>query len=69
VTENGTSILGENDLPREQILKDDFRVAYYAEYVENMARAFKEDGVNVRSYSAWSLMVCFLCYVVFIFQA
>ncbi|TLS29684.1 hypothetical protein PpBr36_00472 [Pyricularia pennisetigena] len=56
VTENGTSVKGENDMPLEQILEDDFRVQYYNDYVKALAKAYTEDGVNVRGYSAWSLM-------------
>ena len=56
VTENGTSVLGENELPREKILEDEFRVEYFRGYVRAMAEAFAEDGVNVRAYMAWSLM-------------
>ncbi|KAK4092494.1 CAZyme family GH1 [Purpureocillium lilacinum] len=56
VTENGTSLKGENDLPREAILADDFRVRYYDDYVRAMATAAALDGVDVRGYFAWSLM-------------
>jgi beta-glucosidase len=56
VTENGTSIKGENDMPLDQILQDDFRVKYFRDYVTDMARAVTEDGVDVRGYMAWSLM-------------
>jgi beta-glucosidase len=56
VTENGTSIMGENDMPREQILEDDFRVKYFHDYVNAMALASAEDGVKVQGYMAWSLM-------------
>lgn len=56
VTENGTSIKGENDLTREQILQDDFRVRYFDDYVRAMATASAFDGVNVKGYFAWSLM-------------
>lgn len=56
VTENGTSITGENDMSMEQILKDDFRVKYYDDYVKAMAQASTLDGVNVRGYFAWSLL-------------
>ncbi|KYK60055.1 beta-glucosidase [Drechmeria coniospora] len=56
VTENGTSIKGENELRREQILDDDFRVGYYEDYVGAMALAVERDGVDVRGYFAWSLM-------------
>jgi len=56
VTENGTSIKGENDMPLETILNDDFRVRYFDGYVKAMADAFEKDGVNVRAYLAWSLL-------------
>ena len=56
VTENGTSILGENDLPLEKILEDDFRVAYFDGYVRAMADAVEKDGVDVRGYMGWSLL-------------
>lgn len=56
VTESGTSIKGENDMPMEQILEDDFRLQYYDDYVKAMATASALDGVNVRGYFAWSLL-------------
>nr|AAQ21384.1 beta-glucosidase 2 [Trichoderma viride] len=56
VTENGTSIKGESDLPKEKILEDDFRVKYYNEYIRAMVTAVELDGVNVKGYFAWSLM-------------
>ncbi|KEF57909.1 beta-glucosidase [Exophiala aquamarina CBS 119918] len=56
VTENGTSIKGENDLPMEEILEDDFRVEYFRGYITSMAEAVAEDGINCQGYMAWSLM-------------
>ena len=56
VTENGTSLKGENDLSKEEILADDFRAWYFKEYVTAMADAYTSDGVDVRGYMAWSLM-------------
>ncbi|KAJ5579561.1 uncharacterized protein N7459_005546 [Penicillium hispanicum] len=56
VTENGTSVLGENDMPLEQLLEDEFRVRYFQDYISAMADAYTLDGVNVRAYMAWSLM-------------
>jgi beta-glucosidase len=56
VTENGTSVLGENDLPFESILQDEFRVAYFREYIAQMVDAVCEDGINVAGYMAWSLL-------------
>ncbi|RYP71673.1 hypothetical protein DL771_004624 [Monosporascus sp. 5C6A] len=56
VTENGTSIKGENDLPKDDILNDQFRCDYYNGYVNALAQAVTEDGCNVKGYMAWSLM-------------
>ncbi|RAL05278.1 glycoside hydrolase family 1 protein [Aspergillus ibericus CBS 121593] len=56
VTENGTSLKGENDLPLEQLLQDEFRTQYFRDYIAAMADAYTLDGVNVRGYMAWSLM-------------
>ena len=56
VTENGTSLKGENDMSREQILKDDFRAEYSRGYINAMAEAVSLDHVDCRGYMAWSLM-------------
>lgn len=56
VTENGTSLKGENDLPILDTLNDEFRCEYFRGYINAAAQAYAEDGVNVRAYLAWSLM-------------
>ncbi|KAK5121243.1 hypothetical protein LTR85_005409 [Meristemomyces frigidus] len=56
VTENGTSLKGENDMPMEQILQDDFRAEYFRNYITALAEAVTLDGVDCRGYMAWSLM-------------
>jgi beta-glucosidase len=56
VTENGTSLKGENDLPLESLLDDEFRAEYFRGYVGALADSYSKDGVNVRAYMAWSLM-------------
>jgi beta-glucosidase len=56
VTENGTSLKGENDLPLDQLLEDDFRCEYFRGYIGALADAHSKDGVDVRGYMAWSLM-------------
>ncbi|KAH6660811.1 family 1 glycosyl hydrolase [Truncatella angustata] len=56
VTENGTSIKGENDLGFPEILEDDFRVRYFKDYANALAKAVSEDGCDVKGYMAWSLM-------------
>ncbi|XP_029909175.1 lactase-like protein [Myripristis murdjan] len=50
VTENGVS---EKMLCTE--LCDDWRIQYYKDYINEMLKAIK-DGVNVRGYTAWSLL-------------
>jgi len=56
VTENGTSLKGENDMPKEQILEDEFRAQYFRDYINAVAEAVTLDNVDVRGYMAWSLM-------------
>ncbi|KAK0278807.1 hypothetical protein LTR35_009072 [Friedmanniomyces endolithicus] len=56
VTENGTSLKGENDLSKDQILKDDFRAEYFRGYVNALAEAVTHDNVDCKGYMAWSLM-------------
>ena len=56
VTENGTSIKGETQLPEAAILDDTFRRDYFRDYATAMAHAVSDDGCNVRGYFAWSLM-------------
>ena len=56
MTENGTSLKGENDLSRDEILEDDFRVKYFEDYLQALAEAYTFDDVDVRGYMAWSLM-------------
>lgn len=56
VTENGTSLKGENDKTRDEIEEDDFRVKYFQDYVNAMAEAYTFDDVDVRGYMAWSLL-------------
>ncbi|KAF2813158.1 beta-glucosidase [Mytilinidion resinicola] len=56
VTENGTSLKGENDLPLDELLQDDFRCEYFRGYIGALAAARSKDGVDVRGYMAWSLM-------------
>jgi beta-glucosidase len=48
VTENGTSLQGENDLPVEQILQDEFRAEYFRGYIGELAKAYAIDKIDVR---------------------
>ena len=43
-------------MPLEELLNDEFRVEYFRGYVGALADAHAFDGVDVRGYSAWSLM-------------
>lgn len=56
VTENGTSIKNESQLPIEQALHDEFRSQYFRDYIDALVQAYEKDGVDVRGYMAWSLM-------------
>ncbi|XP_077129154.1 lactase/phlorizin hydrolase-like [Ranitomeya variabilis] len=49
VTENGISERGTN-------LNDEWREHYYKHYVNEALKAAKYDGVDLRGYTAWSLM-------------
>ncbi|XP_077982899.1 cytosolic beta-glucosidase-like [Glandiceps talaboti] len=54
ITENGVAEkLSDDDEPK---LKDVWRIQYIVSHVNEMLKAYKLDGINVRGYSAWSLM-------------
>ncbi|EIM81979.1 beta-glucosidase 1A [Stereum hirsutum FP-91666 SS1] len=55
VTENGFAIKGEKDTTIEEVVHDVDRVDYYKGYAGAVLDAYAE-GVNVRSYFAWSLL-------------
>ncbi|KAG2419727.1 hypothetical protein HFD88_004523 [Aspergillus terreus] len=55
VTENGTTAKGEHGPPPTTgVLNDPFRIQFFEGYVGELARAVKFDGVDVRSYFAWT---------------
>lgn len=56
VTENGTSVKGETDKPREEILNDEFRCWFFRGYIGALADAVTKDGIDVRAYTGWSLL-------------
>jgi beta-glucosidase len=56
VTENGCDVPGENDMPLEEALRDQFRVDFYRGYLAEVAAAVKEHGVKLLAYTAWALM-------------
>lgn len=47
---------GETELPLSEALHDTFRVDYYSSYLSSVMKAMDE-GVRVKGYFAWSLMV------------
>ncbi|XP_060578197.1 lactase/phlorizin hydrolase-like [Ruditapes philippinarum] len=49
ITENGIS-------DRNGSLEDQHRIFYYKNYINNVLKAIKLDGCNVKGYTAWSLM-------------
>lgn len=51
MTENGTSLKGENDLPVEKLLEDEFRAEYFRTYINALAEAYTIDKVDVRGES------------------
>jgi beta-glucosidase len=56
VTESGMCCLGEAQKSLPDVLDDQARIDYHCSYLDAMKDAILEDGVDVRSYFAWSLM-------------
>lgn len=56
VTENGFAVKDENTMPIEQALADHDRVQYFKGNTAAILAAVNEDGVDIRSYFAWSLL-------------
>ncbi|KAF2637434.1 glycoside hydrolase, partial [Massarina eburnea CBS 473.64] len=55
VTENGTTAKGETE-PTPDIVNDTHRIEFYRQYVGELAKAVKEDGIDIRSYFGWTLL-------------
>ena len=55
ITENGISSAG-NGTDHAPELSDQWRIDYYHGYIGQLHRAITEDKVNVKAYTAWSLM-------------
>lgn len=59
ITENGVASL-KNDLTNgtdhEPNLNDHFRIRFYHNYIGQIHRAMTQDHVNVKAYTAWTLM-------------
>ncbi|XP_076434590.1 lactase/phlorizin hydrolase-like [Babylonia areolata] len=49
VTENGVS-------SRDDSVRDQFRIDYMRDHIDELLKAIRQDGCDVRGYTAWSLM-------------
>ncbi|KAJ2930983.1 hypothetical protein H1R20_g6108, partial [Candolleomyces eurysporus] len=57
VTENGFPVKNENSIqPIEEAVHDTDRIEYFRGYTNALLEAVNKDGVDVRSYFAWSLL-------------
>ncbi|KAF9260580.1 glycoside hydrolase family 1 protein [Marasmius fiardii PR-910] len=56
ITENGFSVQNETNKKLEDAVDDADRVNYFRGYTDALLRAVNEDGVDVRSYFAWTLL-------------
>ncbi|KFK35218.1 hypothetical protein AALP_AA5G255600 [Arabis alpina] len=56
IKENGISDNDDGTKPREEILKDTFRIQYHDTHFQELHKAIVEDGCDVRGYYAWSLL-------------
>jgi beta-glucosidase/6-phospho-beta-glucosidase/beta-galactosidase len=54
VTENGFAVMNETDMPIDQAINDTDRTEYFRGNCEALLAAITEDGVDIRSYFAWS---------------
>jgi len=56
VTENGFAVKDESSLTPAEAIKDTDRVEYFRGYTQALLEASAIDGVDIRSYFAWSLL-------------
>jgi len=56
LTENGFAVKGENNMPIEEAVRDTDRLEYFQGNLAAIDAAVNEDGVDIRSYFAWSLL-------------
>lgn len=54
MTENGFPVKGEGNLAPAEAIHDTDRIEYYRGYTGALLDAIHVDGVNVKSYFAWS---------------
>ncbi|CAA7021613.1 unnamed protein product [Microthlaspi erraticum] len=56
IKENGVSERDDGTKPREEFLKDTYRIEYHNTHLQELQKAIVEDGCDIRGYYAWSLM-------------
>jgi len=56
ITETGFAVKGENNMPIQEALKDRERIHYFQGSTSVLLNAIHEDGIDIRSYFAWTLM-------------
>ncbi|WVQ66636.1 uncharacterized protein L199_004821 [Kwoniella botswanensis] len=56
ITENGTSIEGEDLMSRAEAINDVKRQTYYAGYLKELIEAARDDGILIGGYMAWSFL-------------
>ena len=54
MTENGFAVMNETKMPIDQAVNDTDRIEYFRGNCEALLAAVTEDGVDIRSYFAWS---------------
>ena len=54
MTENGFAVMNETNMQVDQAVKDTDRIEYFRGNCEALLAAITEDGVDIRSYFAWS---------------
>lgn len=56
ITENGFPVDREYELPLEKVIDDKDRQEYFAGYLAEVLGAVEEDGIQIGSYIAWTLI-------------
>ncbi|KAG6849905.1 hypothetical protein H0H93_003919, partial [Arthromyces matolae] len=57
ITENGFTCMDEGNRTAAEAVNDTDRVEYYRGYTQAVLEAINQDGVDIRSYFAWSKYV------------
>lgn len=57
VTENGMGVEGEEKFKVEQVIQDDYRIAFIEDHLIELHRAI-QDGANCKGYMLWTFIDC-----------